>query len=279
VITQAERRFIWEHAYVPEHVPGYVCSVSPSEPRLLNDFLLYNAHDRLVLIGYPLRGSVDGKKLQKVFNRILARFRPALVSVTAPCLPAGASNVKQGVPDYYYRLDAEHLSPSRKLKNSLKRAGKELEVVKTKTMTPEHTNLIEQFVSTHTIDEATRFIFSRISDYVTQCESAWIFEGRNAKGELVVFDIAEFGSREYTFYLFNFRSRDTYVPGGSDLLLSAIAQEARSEQKKYINLGLGISPGVTFFKRKWEAVPFLSHVTFLHAPEEKSAIRTLLERL
>jgi hypothetical protein len=279
VITQAERTFIWEHAYVPEHVPEYVSAISPSEPSLLGDFLLYDAHDRLILVGYPLKGPSSERKLHKVFERTLSLYKSVPVSVTAPFVPPKIVNALQGVSDYYYRLELDSLSVSLKLRNSLKRADRDMQVVKTKAVTSEHASLIEQFVSTHEIDEATRYIFSRIPDYVAQCDSAWVLEGRNAKGELVVFDIAEYGSRDYAFYLFNFRSRDAHVPGSSDLLLSHIIRDAKSERKKYVNLGLGISHGVTFFKRKWGAVPFLPHTTYLYSPEEKSAIRTLLERL
>jgi hypothetical protein len=279
VITQAERSYLYEHGYVPEHVPDYVGSMSRSEPHLLGDFLVYDAHDRLIFVGYPLRGSVKEKELQKAFDRALAQFKPPLVSMIAPCMLPALPDTRQSVPDYYYRLGLNNLSVSQKLRNLLRRSGKELEVVKTKTVASEHVNLIERFTSTHGIDEATRSIFSGVPEYVAECNSAWVFEGRNTKGELVVFDVADFGSREYAFYLFNFRSRDSYVPGGSDLLLWHIMEQARTEQKEYVNLGLGVSPGVTFFKRKWGAVPFLPHITYLYSSRDRDVVQALLEKL
>jgi hypothetical protein len=51
------------------------------------------------------------------------------------------------------------------------------------------------------------------------------------------------------------------VPGASDLLLSKIIEQAIVEEKRYLNLGLGINAGVTFFKTKWGGVPFLPHYT------------------
>jgi len=49
--------------------------------------------------------------------------------------------------------------------------------------------------------------------------------------------------------MFNFTSDALYVPGVSDLLLFEVIKQSKIEGRKYMNLGLGINPGVTFFKR------------------------------
>ena len=69
------------------------------------------------------------------------------------------------------------------------------------------------------------------------------------------------------------------MPGGSDLLLQRIAGEAKAEGKAYLNLGLGISGGVSFFKKKWGAVPFAPHSAYVYQPAGRTAVQTLLERL
>lgn len=89
--------------------------------------------------------------------------------------------------------------------------------------------------------------------------AALLLEARDAAGRLVAFDIATCGG-EYAFYLFNFRSREHYVPGASDLLLARLIELARAAGKRYLNLGLGINAGVRGFKEKWGARPFLTHV-------------------
>ena len=50
------------------------------------------------------------------------------------------------------------------------------------------------------------------------------------------------------------------------LLDSSFGPEIVYSGKKYINLGLGINPGVTFFKTKWGGVPFLPHISYIHEP-------------
>ena len=42
-----------------------------------------------------------------------------------------------------------------------------------------------------------------------------------------------------------------------------VIDEAHRAGKRYLNLGLGINSGVTFFKTKWGGVPFLRHVACL----------------
>jgi len=79
--------------------------------------------------------------------------------------------------------------------------------------------------------------------------------------------------------MFNFTSDARYVPGVSDLLLFEVIQQAKKEGKKYINLGLGINPGVTFFKKKWGGIPFLPHAFCLFHPSKKENLETLLQKL
>ena len=124
---------------------------------------------------------------------------------------------------------------------------------------------MEEFLKSHSADEATRFIFQRIDAYLSSSKTASIFEARTGDGDLVAFDIAEFMPKDYAVYMFNFRSEARYIPGASDLLLSAVMQQAIAEGKKYVNLGLGINPGVAFFKEKWGGAAFLPHV-FLSVP-------------
>ena len=79
--------------------------------------------------------------------------------------------------------------------------------------------------------------------------------------------------------MFNFRSESRYIPGASDLLLSSVIQQAIGEGKKYINLGLGINAGVTFFKEKWGGVAFLPHAFCLYHPYKKGLLEMLLRGL
>jgi hypothetical protein len=139
--------------------------------------------------------------------------------------------------------------------------------------------MVEEFLKDRRLDEATRYIFQRIDAYLLSSQTASLYEARTGDGELVAFDIAEFRPRDYAMYMFNFRSHTRYIPGASDLLFSAVMQQAIAEGKRYLNLGLGVNPGITFYKEKWGGVAFLPHAHCLYRPPRKGILEMLLQGL
>jgi hypothetical protein len=279
MITAAQEDYIERHAYVPEHIPQYVTAISQTEPFLFGDFLAYAKKGHLILVGYPLKETFKEKRMRKALEDAVKRLRPESVSLTAPAIPSSLENCVRLPSDHYYRLDLSSISISQKLRNMLKRAARELSVGKNKNFDEEHRKMVEEFLKTHSVDEATRFIFQRIGKYLSVSKTAWIFDARTSRGELVAFDVAEFRPRDYALYMFNFSSDARYVPGASDLLLSEVIHQADTERKKYINLGLGINPGVTFFKEKWGGVVFLPYAFCLYHLSRKELLETLLQKL
>jgi hypothetical protein len=161
----------------------------------------------------------------------------------------------------------------------IKRARQDLSMERIQKLGEEHRKLVNEFLNSHPVSEETRFIFERIGEYISSSKTAWVFEARNLKGELVAFDVAEFGAGQYGLYMFNFSSEAHYVPGASDLLLYEVIQQAKVEQKRYINLGLGINTGITFFKTKWGGTPFFPYVFCRYRPSKIPTLDSLLKRL
>jgi hypothetical protein len=279
MITTAQEDYIEHHAYVPEHIPQYVTPISQVEPHLFGEFLVYAKKGHIILVGYPLNEVFEEKRLEKTLEDAVKRLSPESVSLIAPVIPPCLQNDLHPPTDHYYRLDLSTLSISQKLRNMLRRAGRELLVGKCAHFDLEHKAMVEEFLNTHSMDEANRFIFKRIDAYLLSSKTASIFEARAGDGKLVAFDIAEFKPRNYAVYMFNFRSQTRYIPGASDLLLSSVIQQAIAEGKKYINLGLGINPGVMFFKEKWGGVVFLPNAFCLYHPPRKGFLAMLLQRL
>jgi hypothetical protein len=279
MITGAQQDYIEDHAYVPEHIPHYVIAISQTEPFLFGDFLVYAKKGHLIFVGYPLKEPFEEKQMGKAIEDAVKSLKPKSVSLIVPSIPSSLNDCIHPPSDHYYRLDLSALSISQKLRNMLSRAGRELSVKKSRDFGKEHQKLIEAFLKTHPVDEATRFIFERIGDYLSSSTTVWVFDARNNKGELVAFDVAEFKPRSYSFYMFNFSSDTRYVPGVSDLLLSEVIQQAKTEGKKYMNLGLGINSGVTFFKEKWGGSAFLPYTFCLFRPSKKESLETLLQKL
>jgi hypothetical protein len=255
MITASQQDYIEEHAYIPEHMVHYVTAISQAEPFLLGSYLTYSRKDLLIFIGYPLKEDFEEKKMEKTLDEARRRFKPKEISLTAPKIPSSIAKSTRSPSDYYYKLDLSTLSISQKLRNMLKRAGRDLVVERVRELDKEHHQMVNEFFNTHRVDEATQFIMKRIPEYLSSAPSVWVFSARERGGALVAFDIAEFGARQYAIYMFNFTSRSHYVPGASDLLLSEVIKFAKEKNKKFINLGLGINTGVTFFKKKWGGFP------------------------
>lgn len=279
MITAAQQDYIEDYAYVPEHIPHYVTAISQAETFIFGDFLAYAKKDRLIFVGYPFKELFEENRMKNALEKAIKRFKPESVSLIAPSIPSSLSDCIHPPLDHYYRLDLSTLSISQKLRNMLSRAGRDLSVEKNRNFDEEHRKMVDDFLKTHPVDEATRFIFERIGDYLSSSTTAWVFDARNNSGELVAFDVAEFKPKDYAIYMFNFSSSTLYVPGASDLLLSEVIKQAKTEKKKYINLGLGINPGVTFFKKKWGGVAFLPHTFCLYHPSRKENLEALLQKL
>jgi hypothetical protein len=279
MITAAQEDHIKRHAYLPEHVPEYVTAISQTEAFLFGDFLAYAGKGLLIFVGYPLSACFNEKRMERDLEDAVKRLKPERVSLMAPSIPASLENGGHTPSDRYYRLDLSSASVSPKTRNMLKRAERELSVGESRLFDEEHRTLVEEFLKTRSVDEATRYIFRRINQYLSASKTARIFEARTGRGELVAFDIAEFKPGDYALYMFNFSSAVRYVPGASDLLLSAVMRQAITSGKKYINLGLGINPGVTFFKEKWGGVAFLPHAIRLSHPSRKGLLEMILQWL
>lgn len=279
MINQDQIEIIKRFAYVPEHIPSYVVPISGSEPFWFEDFLIYLKKDHIIFIGYPLHGPAHEERIKKALHESINCFKPKGVSISSPFALFPDHQCIHFSYDHYYRLDLVDFSISQKTRNMINRASRELFVEKTREYNEEHEKIVEDFIKTHTLDEEIKIIFRRLKQYVSYSQESWIFNGRNRNGELVAFDIAEFGSKEYAFYMFNFRSKSIYIPGTSDLLLYEIIKMARSENKRYLNLGLGINEGIKFFKKKWGGLPFLPHVHCLYQFLKMRALDRLIEKL
>ncbi len=279
MINADERHYIARRAYVPEHLPAYVTAMTGCQPHLTGEFVFYTCNDRLIFVGYPLGGQYDEVAWLAALEAASARSRtsggPHLISITAPTLPSALHPSVVAPPDVYYRLDLDGLRPAKKVRSLLRRAGRELTVALTATTGREHRKLVDEFLATAPLQEDSRFIFERLERYAgggltrtlrarlrpardTGSGAPVVLEARDAVGRLVAFDIAAFSAGDAAFYLFNFRSRNCYVPGASDLLLAQLITEARIRGNRYVNLGLGINQGVIHFKEKWGATPFLA---------------------
>jgi len=256
MLTSEEREFIYHKAYVPEHLPDYVEAIAGAEPFLHEGYLCFVRTGRLIFVGYPLHGESD--RAPVAYESACKRFRPSSVAIVAPTIWVEANALNGFIEDSYYRLQLPLAALTTDLSYMVRRASRELTVVKG-TFVKDHKNLIDLFIAARQVSAGHREIFSRIPKYLLNSSTAVVLEARRGE-ELVAFNIIDLGSIDHCFYLFNFRSLKPNVPGACDLLFFEMARLAEAEEKKTLNLGLGINAGVRRFKEKWGAVPFLPHV-------------------
>ena len=275
MITRAEEDFMKNVAYVPEHMPGYGAAISGGETFLLENYTCYRGKEFLIFIGYPLQDALDETKMEKILAAAIERFTPARVALIAPSI--SRRDGERGDSDAYYQLDLATLKISAKVKNMIQRASQDLQVEKGREFKSEHRQLVAEFLGSRRVSEGTHTVFQRIHEYLASVPTAWVLSARARDGRLAGFDVAEFGAKNYAFYMFNFRSSHKAAPGSSDLLLYELIQEAKRQGKRFVNLGLGVNAGVTFFKKKWGGRPFLNHEFVLFEPRRTSTFEALLQ--
>ena len=275
MITAAEEDFLKNVAYVPEHMPGYGAAISGGETFLLENYICYRGKEFLIFIGYSLQDPFDETKMEKILAAAIERFSPARVALISPS--TGRRDGEGGDSDAYYQLDLATLNIPSKVKNMVQRASQDLQVEKGREFKDEHRQLVADFLGSRRVSEGTHSIFKKIHEYLASVPTARLLSAGGRDGRLAGFDIAEFGAKNYAFYMFNFRSSQNSAPGTSDLLLYELIQEAKQQGKRFVNLGLGVNPGVAFFKKKWGGRPFLNHEFILFEPRRISPFEALLQ--
>ena len=255
MLTTEERRWLYRHAYLPEHIPDYVEPVSNAKAHLKNNYLFYIHRKHLSFIGFPL-GDRPGD-LPGAYDSVCRFFKPDTVAVIAPEIWLPPGTYEKHSSDNYYRLNLPIESLNVDLAYMIRRAQKELHLT-SGAFGREHRKLVKSFLTAHKLTPEQRYVFKNIHHYLKRSKTTRLIEARK-KGRLVGFTIVDMGSADYAFYMFNFRSTKEKIPGASDLLFNEMVKIAQSESKKAINLGLGIHPGIRRFKEKWGGAPFLTY--------------------
>ncbi len=259
MLNDEEKDFIYGHAYVPEHLPDYVESISGAEPFLHEGHVCFVLQRHLIFLGYPLQKREI--EIKDIYESACDRFRAKTVAFIGSSIPAEMGRAEDYTEDIYYKLDLPLKRLNQDVAYMIRRAERELHVSEG-TFGDEHKALVDQFLCERNLGPGHHEIFNKLPSYLNYSKTVALIEARKGD-DLAAFNVIDFGSANYMYYMFNFRSLQINVPGASDLLLYEMARLAESKRKISINLGLGISPGVRRFKEKWGAVPFLVYSSAL----------------
>ncbi len=252
MLNRQELSFVYEHAYLPEHLPAYVEAVTGAEPFLHLGRLCFCRGDHLIFIGYPLgQAEVD---TPAAYRSACERFQPTTAAIIASEIWLPDQPGQGRAEDAYYRLALPLGPPAPAVAYMVRRAAREVRVGRG-VFGREHRRLVDAFIASHELSREQKLIFSRIPRYLKRSAGARLLEARKGRA-LVAFSVMDTGAADYAFYLFNFRSMKTSVPGAGDLLFHRMVELAQAERKRAVNLGLGVNPGVRHFKEKWGGVPY-----------------------
>lgn len=255
-------RLAWAtaEAAVPEQVVAYVAAVAGSRPLMIGDCVGFSSGGALVLVGYPLHDPGDAKALAAAVDRALHMPGLERITVIGAARPPQAPSTAVVAQDIYYALPVPTPPPGQKLRNLLRRAGRELSLVQGCIWENDHAALVQRRLDEGRLAAGTRRIFGQLPRYIEVSAGSLVVSGRRADGRLAAFAVGEFAGLTTAFFMFCFRDPELAPPGSADLVLSGLLEEARRRGQTRMNLGLGVNAGIGFFKRKWGAEPFLPYV-------------------
>lgn len=252
------------NAVVPDQLLPYVAAVSGLETRIIGDCALHYGDGQGVLVAYPLHDAFDVEAAEAAVR--LACELPDLerITVLGAARPLCAPDRAVSAEDAYWQMDLPATGPASKLANILRRARTEVEVVQTAgkdAWTNAHQALAKDFCKAKgsALDAGAIYLFQHLGAYLAGSHDARLFSALRQDGSLAALAIGDFTALGTAFYMFAFRRQDA-PPGASDLLLDALSREAEARGHARLNLGLGINPGVEFFKKKWGASRFLPYI-------------------
>ena len=247
-------------AETPEQVIPYVCAVSEMKPKMLGACVGFEGEGECVLVGYPLHDPKDTQAMAEAVDRALGLAGLRRITVIGPARPPQAPSSVAAEEDCYYALSVPAPRPDQKLKNLLRRAGRDLTIERGGSWGEDHAALVQRYLKERPLAAGTRRIYGKLSRYLAESPGSLMVSARLADGRLAAFSVGEYAGLHTAFYMFAFRNAALAPPGATDLLLSRLLEEAQERGHTRMNLGLGVNEGIGFFKRKWGAVPFLPYV-------------------
>lgn len=260
MLTSEEENYILANAYIPEHIPGLIASLSAGEPFLIDDHLVCRNENWIILIGYPLQQQFDPAIFEGVLEKIKRKFKPGRLSIIAPEISERISPLcRETNRDYYYTLDVRNPDIRSPVRRNLKKAAQRLTIECAVRMGDAHQKLVHEFVHRVNLPARVKALLSKIPQYVGTAPHSFVLNAWCAKEKLAAFYVVDFAAKDFGNYIVGCYSKKNYVVGASDLLLSELLKLSREHDKEYIHLGLGISDGIRRFKEKWGAKPSLSY--------------------
>jgi len=292
-------RSVSADAVVPEQLVHYVTAVSSLKASLCGSHVLYSYNDSAVFVIFDSAwfqrdagdattcqrdtgdtGNID-KDIEQQVADALSLVSPTAwknLTIIAPVQAKYENIVCSSVhTDMHWVLPLPmHIEnvPS-KVRNMI-RHGERLCHIEAETWTAEHGRLVSQIIASKQLASGTKDIYKQVDRYAQLATKSGtgvtLLCARTLHDTaLQAFIIGDMSALSTAFYMFAFRA-PTAPAGTADALLFALATLATTAGHRRLSLGLGIHEGVTFFKKKWGAVPFMPHVETVFTQQEKPSL-------
>jgi hypothetical protein len=259
MLTRDQENYLFERAYVPEHIPSLMVPISKGEAFLIDDYLSFAKDNWLIFVGYPLGEAFSEALCEAAVERVVGAFKPEYLWFIGPQIPPSIlGDCAERQSDSYYRLDAAATHPGSLLRQAEK-ASAEVRVERSGKFTREHDALISEFLKREALPPMVRELYRAMPAYSAGSPTAVLLGAYDGKERLSALFVVELAAKEFATYVLGCYSRKHYVAHASDLLFREMIELAAKEGKKYISLGLGVNPGIKRFKEKWGGVPFLAY--------------------
>ena len=260
MLTSEQETYILTHAYVPEHTVVLMTSLSGGEPFLIDDYFCCCKDDWVVFIGYPLNHEFVFDQFEVVLEKVKKKFRVGRISLIAPELPKHlGAQCREKDSDTYYTLNTRNYVIGSEVKRNVRKAALLLTVERAVLMGDVHHQLIQEFLERVSPPLRVKELFLKMPQYVSSARHAFVLNAWDSKQELAAFYVVDFSARDFANYIIGCYSKNNYVLGASDLLLSELIKMSSEYGKGYLHLGLGVNSGIRRFKEKWGARPTLSY--------------------
>jgi len=260
MLTPEQETYILTHAYVPEHIVALMTGLSGGEPFLIDDYFCCCKDDWVIFIGYPLQHEFDFDEFEAVLEKVKKKFRAGRISLIAPELSQRLdARCREKDSDTYYTLDNRLPVMRSAVKRNLKKARRLLTVERAVHMGDAHYQLMQEFIERVSPPLRVKELFSKMPQYVASARHAFVLNAWGSKKNLAAFYVVDLAAKDFANYIIGCYSKNNYVIGASDLLLSELVKMSSEHGKAYIHLGLGVNSGIRRFKEKWGAVPTLRY--------------------
>lgn len=279
MVTPEQEKWILKKAYVPEHIVSLMTIISKGEAFLLRGYLFYIGDAWGILVGYPLDSEFSQEKFMRVFRDVSSLHSNRSWSIIAPELPAKLLQSRgEKQTDTYYTLAYDDFDNKESLRRVAEKATSRLMVEVTREMGPEHETLIKEFVEREKTESLIEEFYHAMPDYVLRSATALVLNARDFNGGLSAFYVLDLGADTFATYVMGCHSKEHYAPHASDLLFFEMVNMARESGKAYVQLGLGVNPGIRRFKEKWGGKPTLTY-ELCRVRSGLPGVRTMIDSL